>query len=108
MQDSCYAQAAQDATGPYYQAMEQVLQANYGATSLWEMAVNGLGFTGAQYTTEFAYTMDTACPMLFGTEDKAICFLMFGLDMSEIDPSCGAGGSDGYLRYLNDLEDAAT
>lgn len=35
--------------------------------------------------------MDNACPFLFGTTDRALCFILFGQDMSEVDPSCGVG-----------------
>lgn len=106
--DPCYADAAVNATGPYYAAIEALVMDTYPVNSLYQMAVSGLGFTGSPGTTEFAYMMDTACPWLFSTEDKALCFLMFWEDMSEIDPSCGTGGEEWYIWRLGDVVYQAT
>lgn len=106
LDDPCYAQAALSATGPYFSPFEQILITNYGTDSLYHLAVNGLGFTGLQGTTEFKYLMDVWCPFVFGIhDDPRACLLQFGLDISSLDPSCGTWGELGYIWDVGNVAD---
>lgn len=109
LDDPCYANAIQYATGPYFSRYESILAENpeYPFSSVYELALllwaylGGEAFTGEQWTTEFGYVLDRFCPFLLGTTDHYLCLLLFGVDLKQIDdPSCGYGGEPWYIREL--------